>query len=40
MDVFEHAYMIDYGLKRADYVEAFFNVIDWEKVSDRLIRIL
>jgi Fe-Mn family superoxide dismutase len=40
MDVFEHAYMIDYGLKRADYVEAFFNVIDWEKVSDRFIRIL
>ncbi|MEM2930908.1 MAG: Fe-Mn family superoxide dismutase, partial [Thermoproteota archaeon] len=38
MDVFEHAYMIDYGLKRADYVEAFFNAIDWEKVSDRLIR--
>jgi Fe-Mn family superoxide dismutase len=29
MDVFEHAYMIDYGLKKADYIEAFFNVIDW-----------
>ncbi|MBM4388628.1 MAG: superoxide dismutase, partial [Deltaproteobacteria bacterium] len=24
MDVFEHAFMIDYGLKRADYIEAFF----------------
>ena len=29
MDVFEHAYMIDYGLKKADYIEAFFNAIDW-----------
>jgi len=29
MDVFEHAYMIDYGLKRADYIKAFFNAIDW-----------
>lgn len=29
MDVFEHAYMIDYGLKKADYIEAFFDVIDW-----------
>jgi len=24
MDVFEHAFMLDYGLKRADYIEAFF----------------
>jgi Fe-Mn family superoxide dismutase len=29
MDVFEHAFMIDYGLKRADYIEAFFKAIDW-----------
>ncbi|MFZ3167255.1 MAG: Fe-Mn family superoxide dismutase [Candidatus Methanoperedens sp.] len=29
MDVFEHAYMIDYGLKKADYIEAFFKAIDW-----------
>ena len=29
MDVFEHAYMTDYGLKKADYIEAFFNAIDW-----------
>lgn len=29
MDVFEHAYMIDYGLKRIDYIEAFFKSIDW-----------
>jgi len=36
MDVFEHAYMLDYGLKRADYIEAFFNNINWAAVGDRL----
>jgi superoxide dismutase, Fe-Mn family len=36
MDVFEHAYMIDYGLKRADYIEAFFKNIDWAAVGSRL----
>ena len=29
MDVFEHAYMIDYGLKKSDYIEAVFRGIDW-----------
>lgn len=36
MDVFEHAFMIDYGLKRADYIEAFFKSIDWAAVESRL----
>ena len=36
MDVFEHAFMIDYGLKRADYIEAFFKNISWEAVESRL----
>ena len=36
MDVFEHAFMIDYGLKRADYIEAFFKNIDWKTVETRL----
>ena len=36
MDVFEHAFMIDYGLKRADYIEAFFKNIDWAAVGARL----
>jgi len=35
MDVFEHAYMIDYGLKRVDYIETFFKAIDWKTVTDR-----
>lgn len=36
MDVFEHAFMIDYGLKRADYIEAFYHSIDWGVVGARL----
>ncbi|QQG39267.1 MAG: superoxide dismutase [Candidatus Woesearchaeota archaeon] len=35
LDVFEHAYMIDYGLKKADYINAFFNSIDWDEVNKR-----
>ena len=36
LDVFEHAFMIDYGLKRADYIEAFFNNINWGAAEARL----
>lgn len=36
LDVFEHAFMIDYGLKRADYIEAFFRNIDWRVVESRI----
>ena len=36
IDVFEHAYMIDYGIKRADYIESFMKVIDWEVANERL----
>lgn len=36
MDVFEHAFMLDYGLKRADYIEAFFKNIDWLVVEASL----
>ena len=36
LDVFEHAFMIDYGLKRADYIAAFFKNIKWEAVEGRL----
>jgi Fe-Mn family superoxide dismutase len=37
MDVFEHAFMIDYGLKRGDYIEAFFRNINWIEVEKRLL---
>jgi Fe-Mn family superoxide dismutase len=36
MDVFEHAYMPDYGLKRGDYIDAFFENINWKAVAARL----
>jgi Fe-Mn family superoxide dismutase len=36
MDVFEHAYMIDYGLRKADYIEAFFKAVDWAAAEARL----
>ncbi len=36
MDMWEHAFMIDYGLKKADYVEAFIKAIDWNVVAGRL----
>jgi Fe-Mn family superoxide dismutase len=36
MDVFEHAFMTDYGLKKADYIAAFFKNINWGAVEKRL----
>jgi Fe-Mn family superoxide dismutase len=36
LDVFEHAFMIDYGLKRADYIEAFFKNINWAAAEGRV----
>ncbi len=34
VDLWEHAYYLKYQNKRADYVEAFFNVINWTKVNE------
>lgn len=39
-DVFEHAYMIDYGVNRADYITAFMNIINWSEVSKRFQAVL
>jgi Fe-Mn family superoxide dismutase len=36
LDVFEHAFIIDYGLKRAEYIEAFSKNINWKAVEGRL----
>jgi Fe-Mn family superoxide dismutase len=40
LDVYEHAYWIDYGRARAKYIEAFFNNLDWKVVEQNLERAL
>jgi Fe-Mn family superoxide dismutase len=36
LDIFEHAFLTDYGLKRADYIEAFLKNINWAVAESRV----
>lgn len=38
MDVFEHSFMLDYGLKRMDYIQAFFAALDFSVAEKRFIK--
>lgn len=37
IDVWEHAYYLKYQNKKAEYVEAFFNIINWDRVNEHFV---
>lgn len=39
IDIFEHAYFLDYGSDKKAYIEAFLEIVDWEKINERFEKI-
>jgi Fe-Mn family superoxide dismutase len=40
LDVYEHAYFIDYGADRKSYIEAFFQNLNWEVINKKFLKIV
>ena len=38
LDVYEHAYMIDFGINRTAYLDVFWNQINWDSVEQRIAK--
>lgn len=40
LDVYEHAYYLDFATARATYIDAFFQVLDWDAINARLAKLV